>query len=193
MEELRVTKRVKEARHQAKKCRRNGNVPGILYGKDIRNLMFEIGELELNSLVSSYGEHSVIDLNVDGEKYKTLMKDVQRDPVTGKFIHVDLESVDGTKQIISNIPIHFVGEELAGKRGAIIQKEKSSVKVKCTPDNLPRYLDVDISKGRVGSTYKLSDVEIGSEISVLDNLDSVIASISYEQKIVEADDLEGQE
>ena len=160
--------------------------PGILYGKGISNLMFEIGELELNGMINSQGEHGIINVNLEGEAFKTLIKEVQRDPVNGRILHIDLEDVKDDKKIVSTVPIHFIGEDFVNKRGAIVQKEKDNVKVKCAPDALPKYIEVDISNGEVGNQFKLADVEFASDLSILDDLETVLASISYEQKLVEA-------
>lgn len=186
MDELRAGIRSKNTHHEAKKTRRTGNVPGILYGKGLANLMFEIGELELNSVISSQGEHGIVNLNLGGEEYKTLIKEIQRDPVTGKVVHIDLEDIKGGKKVIATVPIHFIGEDLVSKRGAIVQKEKNSVKVKCSADSLPKYVELDLSNAQVGNQFKLSDVEFASELSILDDIKAVLASITYEQKITEA-------
>ena len=65
-----------------------------------------------------------------------------------------------------------------------MQKEKDSVKVECSVDSLPKYIDFNVGTGNVGSVYKFGDLEVASEISILDDLNSVIASVSYESKTV---------
>ena len=84
-------------------------------------------------------------------------------------------------------PIHYIGEEFLNKKGIVLQKEKDSVKVECTVDSIPKYIDFNIGTGTVGSVYKFGDLEVASEISVLDDLNSVIASISYERNTVSRD------
>ena len=73
-----------------------------------------------------------------------------------------------------------------------MQKEKDSVKVECSVENLPKHIDFNVGSGNVGSVYKFGDLEVASEISILDDLNSVIASISYERKTVsdEMDEIE---
>ncbi len=186
MESINAKKRTKNTHHGARQSRRLGNVPGILYGKGISNLMFEIGEVELNGLINSQGEHGIINVNLEGQSFKTLIKEVQRDPVNGRILHIDLEDVKSDKKIVSTVPIHFIGEDFVNKRGGVVQKEKDNVKIRCTPDALPKYVELDISKGEVGSQFKLADVEFASDLSILDDLQTVLASISYEQKLVEA-------
>ena len=69
----------------------------------------------------------------------------------------------------------------------MLQKEKDSVRVECSVEALPKYIDFNIGAGNSGSVYKFGDLEVASEISVLDDLNSVIASVSYERKTVQED------
>lgn len=184
MSNLEMNKRSIDIPNSAKKARRNGKVPGVLYGKKMNNLLFEVGELELCHEIAANGEHGVLEFSLDGEGHRGLIKEVQRDPVTNKIIHLDLEELKGKNKIISSVPIHYIGEEYLNKKGIVVQKEKDSVKVECSIDALPKYIDFNIGTGDVGSVYKFGDLEVASEISILDDLNSVIASISYERKTV---------
>ncbi|MEG2511614.1 MAG: 50S ribosomal protein L25 [Bacilli bacterium] len=187
MTNLDLKKRSNNVSNSAKKARRDGKIPGILYGKLKSNFMFEVGELELGHEISEQGEHGILNFNIDGEGHKALLKGVQRDPVSHKIIHIDLEELNGNQTIISSVPIHYLGEEMLTKRGVVLQKEKDSVKVECLADSLPKHVDININQGIVGSVYKFGDLEVASEISIVDDLSSVIASISYERKTVAQD------
>ena len=187
MSDLEINRRSIDVPNSAKKARKNGKVPGVLYGKAIKNLLFEVGELELAHEVARNGQHGVLDFCLDGEKHKGLIKEVQKDPVTNKIIHLDLEEVNWAEKVVSSVPIHYIGEEFLNKKGIVLQKEKDSVKVECTVDSIPKYIDFNIGTGTVGSVYKFGDLEVASEISVLDDLNSVIASISYERNTVSRD------
>lgn len=184
MSNLEMNKRPIDVPNSAKKSRKNGKVPGVLYGNKINNLLFEVGELELCHEIGINGEHGVLEFNLDGESHRGLIKEVQRDPVTNKIIHLDLEELNGKNKVISSVPIHYVGEEYLNKKGIVLQKEKDSVKVECSIESLPKYIDFNIGKGNVGSVYKFGDLEVASEISILDDLNSVIASVIYERKTV---------
>ena len=184
MSNLEMNKSPIDVPNSAKKSRKNGKVPGVLYGNKINNLLFEVGELELCHEIGINGEHGVLEFNLDGESHRGLIKEVQRDPVTNKIIHLDLEELNGKNKVISSVPIHYVGEEYLNKKGIVLQKEKDSVKVECSIESLPKYIDFNIGKGNVGSVYKFGDLEVASEISILDDLNSVIASVIYERKTV---------
>ncbi|MGL5577003.1 MAG: 50S ribosomal protein L25 [Sarcina sp.] len=182
MENLNIEKRVKHTHHEARKTRRCGKIPGVLYGKAIENTLIEVGAIELNQYILQEGINSVVDVTLDGKSHKTLIKEVQRDPITRKIIHVDLEEVDAHKKVTANVPVSFTGEEQLIKHGVVLQKQKDNIKVKCEADSIPKTINIDVAKAKVGDNFKISDVEFASEISIMDSLDSVIATVSFEQK-----------
>ena len=193
MNSLNLEKRENKTSHWAKKERRAGKVPGVLYGKSTSNLLFEIGDLELNREISSAGEHGIINCNLDGCNHTALVKEVQRDPVTHQIIHIDLEEVSQDETIQSEVPIQYVGEEWLAKSGAILQKEQDLVKVSCKANQLPKSIKVDVSNGKLGSVFRYNDLEIGEEISILDDIEGVIASISNERLVPESEEDKDEE
>ncbi|MGG7176173.1 50S ribosomal protein L25 [Clostridium paraputrificum] len=183
MNSLKLENRKVTSGHGARRERKNGIVPGVLYGKDIKNLLFEVGELELCREISSSGQHGMLNFNMDGKDSSALLKEVQRDPVTHKIIHIDLEECGENEIIQSEVPINFIGEEWLSKKGAVLQKEKDLVRVSCKANELPKSIKVDVSKGSMGSVYRYSDLEIGNEISIVNDMEGVVASISNEKKL----------
>lgn len=178
MESLKCDKRDKITSHESRKERRMGKVPGILYGKNVSNFMFEVGELELDKEITSVGGHGVINTSIDGKEHKALIKEIQRDPVNHKIIHIDLQELSNESRITTEVPLVFMGDDKVMQNGGIIQKEKNNVKVQCSPENIPRYINVDLSRMIMGDTYRVSDIEVSSEISIVDDANALIASIT---------------
>ena len=184
MENLQVNQREKKTRHSSRQCRRKGLVPGVIYGKEINNFLFEIGELELNHALSVTGEHGLLSINSQEGSLNTLIKEVQRDPVTRRVLHIDLEKVEGNEEIETAVPINYVGEEYINKLDAVLQKNLDSIKVKCSPSNIPKGVNLNVGRAKPGDQFKIADVEFGNEITVVDDLNSIVASVSYDQKII---------
>ena len=184
MENLQVNQRQKKTRHSSRQCRRKGLVPGVIYGKGINNFLFEIGELELNHALSVTGEHGLLSINSQEGSLNTLIKEVQRDPVTRRVLHIDLEKVEGNEEIETAVPINYVGEEYINKLDAVLQKNLDSIKVKCSPSNIPKGVNLNVGRAKPGDQFKIADVEFGNEITVVDDLNSIVASVSYDQKII---------
>jgi len=181
LESLNFSKRNYNTNSKAKKLRKKGLVPGVIYGKHLKSLMFEIGELELNREISKVGQHAVLDVDLDGSSKKVLIKEVQRDPMTNKIIHLDLQELDANKKVMSSVPIVYLGEEYLHKKGMVLQKEKDSIKVEGYYDEIPKNIKIDMKEINKGLVYRVSDIEVASEISIIDDLNSVIASVGYER------------
>jgi ribosomal protein L25, Ctc-form len=182
MESIILHKRVKKTSHEARKERRKGLIPGIIYGKNINNMMFEISELELNKEITISGEHGVLSVNLDGENHKALIKEIQRDPVHHKITHIDLAELAENTVVQTEVPIVFNGEDLVMKKGGAVQKEKSNVKVQCKGESIPKFISVDLSKLDIGDAYRIGDIEMSGDISIIEDFNSIIASITMNKK-----------
>ena len=187
MNELVLNKRLNKTANAVKQKRREGKVPGVVYGKKLGSLMFEIGEMELVEELSRTGEHGVLRFDLDGYNGTAIIKEVQKDPISHKVMHIDLEEVSRYGMLQTEVPIKIEGKEFLSTKGIVIQTQKDSVKVSCKPENIPKSIEVNVSNARLGSVYKLSDLEVGSEISIIDNLSTVFASVVTRQFIATED------
>lgn len=185
MKELKLNRRCDK---NAGRLRRNHVIPGVLYGSKCGNLMFEIGEMDILNDFYENGEHGIVDFELDGYSGTAMIKEVQKDPVTHNVIHIDLEEINKNENIIAEVPIEFHGKDFLNAKGVVLQAEKDTVMVSCKPDELPRVIDFDIKSAKIGSVFKLSDLEVGSEISIVDDLNTVLASVSGKQFIFEAEE-----
>ena len=183
MDELVLNKRVNKTASVVKQRRREGKVPGVVYGKKLGSLMFEIGEMELVEELSRNGEHGVLRFDLDGYNGTAIIKEVQKDPVSHKVIHIDLEEVSRYGMLETEVPIKLEGKEFLSTKGIVIQTQKDSVKISCKAQDIPKSIDVNVSNAKLGSVYKLSDLEVGSEISIIDKLSTVFASVVTRQFI----------
>ncbi|NLM35846.1 MAG: 50S ribosomal protein L25, partial [Clostridiales bacterium] len=170
--------RSKNCTHAASKVRRKGKIPGVLYGEKINNMLFEISELELNREILKEGETGVKSININGTTHQAIIKEIQKDPVTHKIIHIDLENVHEDKLVQAEIPINFINEEKVSQKGCILQKEKSTVKVQGRVKDLPKYINVDLKNLKYGESYRLSNLEIASDITFMENINTVIATVT---------------
>lgn len=193
MDNLNLQERDASISNNAKKLRQAGKVPGILYSKEVNNFLFEVGELDIAREVRKNGEHGVVNVSMGGDRIKALIKDVQRDPVTNKIIHLDLQELEHNQKIISQVPIQYVGEEFLNRKGMVLQKEKDTVRVECYADNLPKSFKINMAKDEKESVYRIADLEIASELSIIDDLNSVIASSVFERRLVNNPGQESEE
>ncbi len=163
-----------------KRARAQGQLPAVLYGRDIkpRNL-FVLYNL-FKKVWSEAGESTLVDLYIDGEPHKVLIADIQHDPLSGNIRHVDFREVRMTEKLEADVRLKFVGESRAVKElGAILVKSISEVKVRCLPQNLVHEIEVDLGPlVEFGSLIRVSDIRAPESIEILANPNEVVATVA---------------
>ncbi|OOM13509.1 50S ribosomal protein L25 [Clostridium saccharobutylicum] len=190
MEALNLSKRMKTICHGTRKERRNGKIPGIIYGKEIGNEMFEVDSLELQKELTATGEHGVITFNMDGKKGTAVIKEVQKSPVEHKIIHLDLEEIAANAKMHTDVSIKIIGKGLLESKGLVWQTQRDLVKVSCIAKDLPKDIELDISNGGAGTVYTFKDLNMGKNVSIVDDISTVIGSISEEERVQEEEETE---
>ncbi|WP_315072252.1 50S ribosomal protein L25 [uncultured Clostridium sp.] len=183
MAELKLSKRIKKT-NGAKKERREGKIPGVIYGKEIGNEIFEVDESALLKEISAHGEHGVIKFNLDGNKGTAVIKEVQKNSLGNKAIHVDFEEIAANAKMHTEVLIRIVGKGLLESRGLILQTQRDLVKVSCKAKDLPKDVELDVSNGQAGTVYTFKNLKFAKSIEIVDDLSTVIGSISEEEKEV---------
>ena len=182
MEELVLSKRVKGNGHSARRERRQGVIPGVIYGKEIGNALFDVDVIELEKELAVSGEHGVLQFNFDGKKGTAVIKELQKNHFGNKIIHMDLEEVSAKEKMTTEVNIKISGKGILESKGLILQVQKDLVKVTCTALDLPKEFDLDVSQGTSGTVYTLKDLVISDKVTVDDDLSSVIGSIVVDEK-----------
>ena len=182
MEELVLSKRVKGQGHNAKKYRREGMIPGVIYGNQIGNELFEVNVTDLEKELAVSGQYGVLKFNLDGKKGTAVIKEVQKNHFGNKVIHLDLEEIADKERMTTEVAVKISGKGLLESRGLILQVQKDLVKVTCTAANLPKEFDLDVSGANAGTVYTLKDLNISGDLTVDDDLTSVIGSVIVDER-----------
>jgi large subunit ribosomal protein L25 len=194
---LDVSERTKLGSSESRRLRRQGLVPGILYGR-AEPVAICIGERELRAALSTAGgSHAVLDVAVDGgSEHSAILKEYQRDKVRGTITHVDLQEIRLDQLIHSAVSITLVGEPAGVKEGGVLSQVVNEVHVEGLPLEIPQHLDVDVSGLRIGDSLRLAELEVPDGITVLDDLETtVLASVSMPTRVEEpeVEAVEGEE
>lgn len=178
--ELKSKKR-EETGRKVGKYRSEGLVPAVSYGRKIAPVNLWIDALELKKLYTKVGENTIIELDIEGgKKANVLIHDIQSDPLSGDFSHVDFFQIKMDEKIETDIPLNFVGVSPAVKeQGGILVKGTDSLPVRCLPADLPGKIDVDLSSlGTFDDRIDVGDLDISDKIEVLIEKGTPIASVS---------------
>ncbi len=168
-----------ESKGENHRLRSQGKIPGVLYGMKNPVMLVAFGEMELCKVLDTTGEHGIVNVNLSGKCEVAIIKEVQRDPVTRKLSHLDLQRIDNTQIIKTKVPVVLKGEECFKNSGAILQQQVNQVEVECTPDRLPKHIYVDVSHLDNKHRITVGDLEVGEEISILNNPLSTVVSLTF--------------
>lgn len=160
--------------------RKNGRIPAILYGHGHESRMLAVPYLEFSRAYKEAGENTIVELSLDGEKpVNTLIYDVQTDPLTGKFLHIDFYQVRMNVKVDASVPLVFVGESLAVRgSGGVLVKALDEVEVSCLPGNIPHEFSVDISAlATFDDQIHVSDIIVPEGVEMLSDPDTVVALV----------------
>jgi large subunit ribosomal protein L25 len=167
-------------KEKAKKLRKNGIIPAVVYGLETKTIPLEIEAKTFNALLrGGLGENVIITLELDDQndgKKQVLIREVQRDPVRGDIVHVDFHQISLTQKITIEVPIHLVGTPEGVKEGGILQHALREIKVECLPTAIPEKFEVDVSGLKIGDSIHVADLKV-ENATILSDLQGSIASV----------------
>lgn len=192
---LDVTSRTPGHSRATRRLRREGLVPGVVYGGGVDPVPFQIGERDLRHAMAASG--AVFEVVVDGgDVQPAILKDAQRHPVRGEVVHVDLLRVDLSQPIHAPVMIELVGgdESIGVREGGILQQLASELNVEARPNEIPDVIQVDVSHMDVNDTFTLESVSPLPGVTFLDDpAETVIATITPPRLQTESEDeIEGE-
>lgn len=187
------SKRRTVKKRAAKQLRQEGLVPGILYGHGVKSVPLQMEALELKRALAKAGSSQLIQLQIDdaASKQPVLVRDVQRNVLSGEPIHVDLLAVSMTEKITAEVSITLTGEPEAVARGeGILLQGANAIEIECLPGDLIPSLEVDVSDLDFDSAIYVSDLSIPANVTILSDPQEMIAQVVHEQLPVEEEEEE---
>ncbi len=147
--ELVAAPRVEKGKEAAKKMRHEGRIPAVLYGHGFDSILISLDERSFKSLLRhEKGLHGLLAMKVegdDGEAHTVVVKELQRDPIKDHILHVDFQKIRSDEELHAEVSLQFVGEPVGVKAGGIMQHYLYGVTVACLPQDLPEFIEVDVS------------------------------------------------
>ncbi|MGA2782534.1 MAG: 50S ribosomal protein L25 [Smithella sp.] len=175
--------RKEQKKGPARRLRQKGFVPAIFYGRSAENILLAVRNDELVKLHKDKKDHAFIKLIIDDGGNKkieklSLIKELQIQPLTGRFYHADFYEVDIKRKLTVDVSLRFIGKAVGVENGGELQHIKREVKVSCLPLNLPDHIDVDVTNLDIGDSIKIRDLKVAEEITILDRPDSAVAAVA---------------
>lgn len=169
---INVERREDEGKGASRRLRRAGKVPAIVYGGELPPVSIQLDHEKLwLAQQNEWFYSSILDLNLNGDIQKVLLRDIQRHPYKQLILHLDFQRVSEDEKLRTSVPLHFVNEDKspAGKSSeVVVTHELNEVTVECLPKDLPEYIEVDLSELAVGQVIHLSDLKLPAGVELPD-------------------------
>jgi large subunit ribosomal protein L25 len=183
-EKYTVKAEIRESRGKeaAKKMRREGRVPLVVYGGGQEPLAVSANLAELAAILrSDTGNNTLFALDVQGEgPSDVIFQDRQVDPLRGRLIHADLRRFAAGEKIEVTIAIHTVGHAAGlSEEGAVLVQQLREIKVLCEPKNIPETLEVDVTNLGLGESLHVSDLKFGEGIEVHEEPETIVVTVAF--------------
>lgn len=182
-----ATTRTDSGTGNARKLRRAGQVPAVIYGhgRDPQSLALdarEFGKL-LDRIAYS---NTVIELAVDGEPAMTLIRDIQRHPFRAEILHVDFQQLVAGEKVTVSVPLVFIGiPDGVRNSGGILDQVMHEVSIHVDPSLIPNHLDVDVTNLAIGHSFHVGELTLPAGVEVLDEDDATICVVTAPKTVVE--------
>src|ERR671937_1837403 len=189
---LQVSERDRRGSADARRLRRQGLIPGVLYGKGKHSYAICVPERELRRvLTGSGGVHAILCVGVEGTKatHPSILKDFQQDPVRGKLVHVDLQEVPLDEPIQATVVVQLVGEAQGTKEGGVLSQVNREVNVEALPMEVPEHLELEVSEMVIGDTLRVADLSAPDGVTLLDDPETVLATVTMPTRVVEPEEM----
>ncbi len=166
----------------AKKLRREGKVPCVLYGGE-KQVGFSMNEVDFKHLIFT-PEVKLVDLDIDGKQYKASLQDVQYHPVTDSILHVDFLEVTPGKALVIGIPVRITGVSRGVLMGGKLVQKVRKLKVKGLAEHLPDDIVVDITELDIAQSIKVQHIKV-EHLQMLDNPSSIVVTVAATRAVAE--------
>jgi large subunit ribosomal protein L25 len=176
---LEVASRDPDGSRSARRLRRSGRIPGVLYGGGSEPVSFSVDARELRLALAGAG--AVVDLSIDGSTATpVVLKEAQRDPVRGETTHVDMLRVRLDKPIHAVVPLELAGvDDTPGvKEGGILEQLTRELNIEALPTAIPESIVHELGELNIGDTLALEAIAVPEGITLLDDLSTTVASVS---------------
>jgi large subunit ribosomal protein L25 len=194
---LEVQERERRGSSDARRLRRQGLIPGVLYGRGKPPHPFYVPERELRRALSGdSGLHAILDVVLDGQKtaHPSVLKDYQQEVPSGRLAHIDLHEVRLDQAIQTQVAVELVGEPAGVKEGGVLSQVNREINIEALPLEIPDHLELDVSGMAIGDTLRLVDLPAEEGVEYLDDPEeTVLATVTAPTVIVEPEPEELEE
>jgi large subunit ribosomal protein L25 len=175
---LKATVRDGRGKGAAHRLRAQGMVPGVLYGHGMDPVSISLSSQDLlHFFHATHGAATVVDLEVDGKKHLAIPREIQRDHLHGRYVHIDFLEVRRDEKVKMSVEIHETGEAPGVKTGGVIEHHLREVEIECLPGDVPEQITADIGSLELGDMLRLGDITPPAGVTFLTDPTTPVISV----------------
>lgn len=190
LQSLKVQARQSDGKGAARRLRREGQVPLVLYGGEKAPVSLTVEERVFERIVHGRGgEHAVVQLEVDGKSElngPAILKAVQHHPLRGHILHADFMRIRLDVRIQTVVPVHLVGQPIGVQEGGVLDQILREVEVECLALDVPEAITIEVREMKMGDAIHVSDLVVPENVTLITEPDRTVASVAAPRAVKEA-------
>ncbi len=180
--DLPVVKRADRGKNAARRLRREGMIPAVLYGKGAQPLPLSVDKKAFAAIMHGQeGHNALLNMKIAGQENEEILsmpKEIQFDPLAGGVVHVDFQQVHLDQAITTMVPVHLMGTAVGIKSGGVLEHLCREIEIECLPMDVPASIEIDISGLQIGDSIHVSDLRVSGEVRILDDSSTTVALVA---------------
>jgi large subunit ribosomal protein L25 len=186
--DLQAKQREERGKNAARRLRASGMVPAVLYGDgDGGTTALAVPDRVVDYTLQHLGDNALYDIDLGSGGSTARIVDVQRDPVSGRLVHVDFAPVNMRERIEITVPLRVAGDSPGAEEGGVLQQVAYEVQIETLPGDIPQELTLDVSSLGMNENLTLADVRLPDGISLISDPEEVAATVTAPTEITEED------
>jgi large subunit ribosomal protein L25 len=195
--DLKTNIRIRKGNGPARSLRREGRIPAVLYGPKTEPVNLSVAAKDLENVLKE-GTAGQILLNLiveNGETFNrpAMIKEVQRNPLSRDFLHVDFYEIDMKRKIVVPIPVVTTGKSKGVEAGGMLQVIRRELEVLCMPSQIPDCIEIDITDLDMGDSIHVEDIPLQGDLEVVHDVNFTVATVLSPKAVEVEEELEGEE
>ena len=179
---IKAEKRFDKGKSIARKLRKEGKIPAVLYGRDVDPLSISVSAREWSVLGRHVKRNAILDMELTdagkAEHRPVMIKEIQREFVGDRVLHIDFLQVSMTRMIEVEVPIHLKGEAKGLVKDGIVEQHLRSLRIECLPTQIPEVLEIDVTDLDIGDSFHVSQISMPG-VKVLEGADVAIVTVAH--------------
>lgn len=177
---LQAEPRTKLNSTENRRIRKKGLVPAVIFGKGISSTPITVKNDEVRKIIKKHGRNTIVNLKVNGGKtYSVIVKNVTFSRLTGGYEHIDFQNISMSDEIKAEVSLKINGRDMLESKRLVLIRQQDTIKIKGLPQNIPEFVETDVSQMEAGSTLTVGDISFPEGIVSEEDNETLLLSVSY--------------